>query len=304
MKKGFFLVNAFYKNKCVDELYIYLKAAAKDRGIELDLLNNAQLLNRLDVLEVTIAAEYDFCIFWNKDILLAKTLTAAGVKVFNSAEAIEVCDHKGKTHLALRGEAGEYEDHRNIPMPRTYFIPFTYENTGYNDMSFLDLIEAELGYPFVLKECLGSLGSGVYLAKNRIEAESILKRVGGRDMLAQEFIKPLNKDYYSDIRVYMAGDRCIAAMERYSGEDFRTNVGAGGSVKKYEVTIEELKLCQRVMRRLGLTFGGVDILHSDRGPLICEVNSNAQFNALRDISEVKVEEGIIDEILMKGIGCL
>lgn len=293
MKKGFFLINAFYKNKCVDELYMFLKAAAADRGAELDLITNAQLLNRLDRLDKEVASGYDFCIFWNKDILLARTLEAAGIKVYNSADAIEVCDHKGKTHMALRDA---------FKMPKTYFVPFTYENTGYNDLSFLDLIEARLGYPFVLKECLGSLGSGVYLAKNREEAENILKNVGGRDMLAQEFIRPASQDYYSDIRVYMAGDKCIAAMERYSRDDFRTNVGAGGSVKKYEITDEELLLCQRVMKKLGLTFGGVDILHSDRGPLICEVNSNAQFNALRDISGVRVEAEIIDEILKKVYG--
>lgn len=288
MKKGFFLINAFYKSKSVDEIYVYLKEAAERAGASLDLLDNSQIENRVDINVCTLAADYDFCIFWNKDILLARMLERNGIRVFNSADAIEVCDHKAKTHMALIG---------NIAMPQTYFLPFTYEGTGYTHFEFLDSYEKKLGYPYVMKECLGSLGSGVYMASDRQQAENILRNCNGADMLAQEFIKPVCEGEYSDIRVYMAKDRCIAAMERYSSDDFRTNVGNGGMVRKYTPTEEELHICRSVMEILGLDFSGVDILHGKLGPLVCEVNSNAQFNALREIADVKVEDAIIECVL-------
>lgn len=284
--KGVFLVNAFYKSTAVDLIYDDLKKSADMLGVILDKKTNSDYTLRLDELSDGLS-EYDFCIFWNKDILLAKALCKLGVKVFNSPKAIEVCDDKAKTHLALSDV---------VKMPKTLNFPFTYENTGYTDTDFLKAFEEELSYPYVIKESFGSLGSGVYLANDYDEALKITKKCDAKRLIAQEFIDTQRSGEFSDIRVYMVGNDCVAAMERYSNSDFRVNVGIGGNVRQYTITDEELLICQRVMKELELDYAGIDILHSDNGPIVCEVNSNAQFVALSEISGIDVADKIMNYI--------
>lgn len=284
--KGIFIENSFYKSKAVDEIYDKLNNAAIAAGIKLDRADNADYIQRIDKLDCF--DEFDFCIFWNKDIIMAKALEKRGLKVFNSAQAIEICDNKALTHLMLSDV---------VPMPHTYLVPFTYENTGYTHCDFLDYFENELGYPYVIKECFGSLGTGVYLAKDKVSAKAIIKKCDGIKLIAQEFVDRLGEKEYSDIRAYFVGNRCVASMQRYMENDFIVNVANGGNVRDYTLTSEEIKLCLLVMKTLDLDFAGIDILHSKNGPLICEVNSNAQFNALEQISRTNVAQAIIDYII-------
>ena len=284
--KGVFIENAFYKSKAVDQIYESLKKSADKRDIILDRKDNDYYIQRLD--KITNDFDYDFCVFWNKDIILAKALEKSRVRVFNSAEAIEICDNKALTHLMLSDI---------VDMPKTLHIPFTYENTGYTHNDFLEMIGEELGYPYVIKECFGSLGSGVYLATNLESAKDILKKCDGIKLIAQEFVEPVKSDEYYDIRAYFVGKNLAAAMQRYSSKDFRVNVGIGGNVRNYELTDSEIDICQRIMSSLKLDFAGIDILHSVSGPLICEVNSNAQFVALNECSGKDVSAYIIDYII-------
>ena len=102
MKKGLLIVNNFIDKKIshrFQDLYDLLIDAFNDYNILLELKTNAEIICFID--ENTIKDQYDFILFWDKDILLAKHLENLGLKVFNSSKAIELCDDKAKTALAL-----------------------------------------------------------------------------------------------------------------------------------------------------------------------------------------------------------
>ncbi len=113
-------------------------------------------------------------------------------------------------------------------------------------------------------------------------------------MLFQRFIK---ESAGRDLRLYVVGGRVVAAMERvnHSG-DFRANIAGGGSARPHKVSAQEEELALLACRHLGLDFGGIDLLQSKDGPVLCEVNSNAHFQALRELSGVDPADHILSLI--------
>lgn len=281
--KGFMLINSFLKSGKFEEIYSCLKNAFTASGITLDVLSGAELF--LDSEQCSAADKYDFCLFWDKDIYLARLLEEKGLRLFNSSYGVAVCDDKWLTYEVLKKH--------NVPMPETISVPFTYENVGYNSFEFIDKAGSELSWPFVIKENKGSFGGQVYLAHNRAEAETILKNIAGKPAICQRFI---SESAGHDIRINMVGEKAAAAMERISDDDFRANITAGGHMKEHAVTDTELLLARQVMRYLKLDFAGVDILISDAGPLLCEVNSNAHFKNIFDLTGINVADAIAEYI--------
>ncbi|MCR4806984.1 MAG: RimK family alpha-L-glutamate ligase [Lachnospiraceae bacterium] len=287
---GWLIVNGFLYTDKFREIYDWLVRAAEKRGVSLRLLKNSDFLLRTDtgkLINTELTDDRpDFVIFWDKDIRLARALEAMGLRLYNRADAIEACDDKSLTATLLAGK---------IRMPRTYTIPFTYEGIGYTDTGFLKLIEAELSYPFIIKECFGSFGAQVYLAGSYDEAADILKRTNGRPCIAQEYI---GSGLGRDIRINVVGDECVAAMLRYNENDFRANITAGGSMKAYTPTDDQCDMALSVCRALKLDYAGVDILFGrDDEPLLCEVNSNAHFKTIFECTGINVADAIINHIL-------
>lgn len=283
---GILVVNAFLGLEKFKTLYERLKKAARERDIQLDIMTNAapEFLMPEGVSE--IAYSYDFCIFWDKDVRLGRQLERANLRLFNTADAIALCDNKADTYLALKTQ--------DIPQPLSVPLPFTYDNLGYEDVSFFERIGELLGYPLVIKECCGSFGAQVYLAEDEARAHVILRKYGKRELIAQRFIKEAAG---RDIRLNMVGDKCVAAMMRTNEEDFRANISNGGNGRAYEPTEEEIDLAKRCMEILHLDFAGVDILQSDEGPLVCEVNSNPQFVSTYECTGVDLGVEIMEYIL-------
>ncbi len=286
MKKGLLIVNAFLKTEQVKETYDMLLAAAGRAGIDLTLMTNAQFFVDLESGMAVTEHEDDlqdisFILFWNKDVFLARALERMGYRLFNCADAIEACDSKALTFERLKGVCR---------VPKTFKIPMTFNTVGYDDLSFESFLEQKLGYPYVIKECLGSYGGQVYLADSRKKARKILKSIEGKDCIAQEFI---SESSGCDLRAYVVGNRVAAAMIRRNPDDFRSNIANGGSAKACSVTKEQEDLAVTAARALGLDFAGVDILFCEGGePVLCEVNSNAQFRALRDATGIDVSDEI------------
>lgn len=221
-----------------------------------------------------------FC--FDKDTRLLTAMEAAGARVFNSAAAVTVCDDKAKTHAALAA-AG-------LPMPKTLVAPMTYvEYTAAGD-GFLDFGERELGFPLVVKECFGSLGEQVYLANDAKELRELAGRMKHRPFLLQEYVA---ESAGCDKRLYVVGNRVVAAMRRRSETDFRANIGLGGEGEAYAPTDEEIALAIHSCKILGLHFGGVDLLDSHRGSLVCEVNSGAQLKGITAATGVDVASEIL-----------
>jgi len=136
------------------------------------------------------------------------------------------------------------------------------------------MIDAVGGPPLVVKLLEGTQGVGVVLVESKSAARSVIDAFRQLDahFLVQEFIKEASG---RDIRCLVIGDEVVAAMERVSdGTDFRSNLHRGGTTHEIELTSDELKIAKMATKALGLEVAGVDILRSDRGPLVLEVNSS------------------------------
>lgn len=230
-----------------------------------------------------------FAIFWDKDVRLAKTLEAAGMKLFNSAGAIELCDDKSLTHIALMNR---------VPQPKTVLIPLTFPRVGYTDCTFLEKIADYLGFPFIIKQCFGSFGAGVYLARNMEEAKAALMKTAGGAAIAQQYIA---SSFARDIRAYVVGDKVAAAMLRHNESgDFRANVAQGGKADAYTLSEAQAALAVKTAQLLGCTFAGVDLLFGENGEMtVCEVNSNAHFAGISAATGVNIADKIIEAVAQR-----
>jgi ribosomal protein S6--L-glutamate ligase len=136
------------------------------------------------------------------------------------------------------------------------------------------LIREVGGAPVVIKLIEGTQGIGVVLAENKKVASSIIEAFMGlnANILVQEFIK---ESKGCDIRCFVVGDKVIAAMERKAAPgEFRSNLHRGGTASLVKLSAAERRTAIKAASTMGLNMCGVDILRSDRGPLIMEVNSS------------------------------
>ena len=288
--KGYIIINGFLREEKFFSLYSALKQSADKAGLQLELKTNIELM--CDIASgKTVANETlpPFAIFWDKDVRLAKTLEAAGMKLFNSANAIELCDDKSLTHIALMNR---------VPQPKTVLIPLTFPRVGYTDCTFLEKIADYLGFPFVIKQCFGSFGAGVYLAGNMEEAKAALMKTAGGAAIAQQYIA---SSFARDIRAYIVGDKVAAAMLRHNESgDFRANVAQGGKADAYTLSEAQAVLAVKTAQLLGCTFAGVDLLFGENGEMtVCEVNSNAHFAGISAATGVNIADKIIEAVAQR-----
>ena len=281
--KGWLIINTFMASQKFDNLYKLLSDAFKKRDVSLEIKKAEDIS-----LEVNkpIINKPDFAIFWDKDIYLAKRLEQNGVRLFNTSKAVELCDNKILMYQELAKN--------NIRIPRTFIAPKTFEVLGYVDLSFLDKVSNEIGWPIVIKEAYGSFGEQVYLADNKEAATEIIKRIGYKDFLMQEFV---SSSKGRDIRINVVGDQVVASMLRENKDDFRSNISSGGNGTKYEPDEEYKKLAVIASKALGLSFAGVDVMFGKDGPIICEVNSNPQFASTLKATGINLADFLTDYIL-------
>lgn len=268
---GILVVNHFLKNNKFNELHNHLISAAKKTDINLMLKTNLELaLERVQA---------DFVLFWDKDINLAKRLEKEGLPVFNSASGIELCDDKAKTYIELSGI---------VAQPKTLIAPKCFFKADMTEFAAkaIDI----LGLPLVFKECFGSFGEQVYLCSS---FDEIMQHISERPFILQEFIK---ESAGRDVRLEIAGDKCVSAVKRFNKNDFRSNVTNGGTMIPYEPSDTEIKAAVTACNTLGLTFGGVDILENG---MVCEVNSNAHIINIMNSTGIDIAPFIFNEITEK-----
>jgi ribosomal protein S6--L-glutamate ligase len=143
-----------------------------------------------------------------------------------------------------------------------------------------DLID-ELGeMPVVIKLARGTHGNGVVLAETKKAAKSVMQAFhvmddDGTNILMQEFIR---ESAGEDIRVFIVNGKVVASMKRKGlDDDFRSNLHQGGEGTIAKLSEEERKCAQKAAKAMGLPVCGVDIMRSDHGPLVLEVNSSPGF---------------------------
>jgi ribosomal protein S6--L-glutamate ligase len=170
--------------------------------------------------------------------------------------------------------------------------------TGYahSTKDIAGLIKLVGGAPLVVKLIEGTQGIGVVLAETNKAAESVIEAFRGLDahILVQEFIKEAKGN---DIRAFVVGNKVVAAMMRMGKEgEFRSNIHRGGTAHKVRLTPEERSTAVRSAKKMGLRVAGVDMLRSNHGPVVMEVNSTPGLEGTEKATEIDVAGKIIEFI--------
>ena len=293
-KKALIVINAYLQSKSQFSQAERIKEELLALGVDAEIRRNDGFFALISKEEISakIANEYDFCVYFDKDKYVSEMLEKAGLKLFNSHEAIRVCDDKMQTYIALSG--------KNIPMPKTASGLLCYHENEPIRKDTVDRVEELFAYPIIVKECFGSQGKGVYMAENRGELVALMEDLKCKPHLFQEAVQT---SLGRDVRVILVGGKVIACMLRQSQTDFRSNIELGGEGKAYAPSLAMQTLCERIALTLGLDYCGIDILFGKNDePIVCEVNSNAFFAGIERVSGVNVAKAYAEHIYRKVYG--
>ena len=279
---SYLIYNKYYNNSKSKLLYDRIFDVGKDMGISFIMLDNSEANIKLSNNKLQ---EVDFVLFWDKDVKLARELEKLHYKVFNNSAAIEICDDKSKTFLFLKNT--------NIKIPKTIVSPLIYYGSIEEDDEFINNAISIIKFPMIVKECYGSYGMQVYKVDNIDDLKKLIKVLGTKPFIIQEFIKT---SYGRDIRVEVVGGNVVASVLRENkNNDFRANITNGAIAEKVIINKDQEKMALDACKYLGLDFGGIDILFGENDePIFCEANSNAYPLNVSNVTGID----IIKEILI------
>ena len=187
---------------------------------------------------------------------------------------------------------------RSLQLLAKYGVGIPKTVVSRNSADIDDLLEKLGGTPVIIKLARGTHGNGVVLAETKKAAKSVLQAFyltneDGTNIMVQEYIK---ESAGTDIRAVVVGGRVVASMKRQSlDDDFRSNLHKGGTGTKVRLTSEERQMCIKAARAMGLAVAGVDLMRSERGPLILEVNASPGFG-IEKVTGRDVAGRIIDYV--------
>ena len=156
-----------------------------------------------------------------------------------------------------------------------------------------DLIDIVGGPPLIVKLLEGTHGKGIVMAENQSAARAIIDAFRGlkANFLVQEYIREAKG---ADIRCLVIGDKVVAAMKRQAKPgEYRSNLHRGGTATLIKITPEERSIAVRASKRMGLNLSGVDILRSNHGPVVLEVNSSPGIEGIETATGIDVAGRII-----------
>ena len=253
-----------------------LKEVAKARGHQVKVVKYRECYASIEQNNPTVSyrgedlAEFDVIIprianyMTRYGSAIVRQLEMRGVYTLSSSIAISRSRDKLRS-MQLLAKAG-------VGIPKTVFS----RNSGDID----DLIEKIGGAPVIIKLARSTHGKGVVLAESKKAAKSVLQAFyltneDGTNILLQEFVK---ESAGVDMRAFVVGGRVVASMKRQSlDDDFRSNLHKGGEGISIKLTEEERKMAVKAAKAMGLNVAGVDMMRSNRGPLVLEVNASPGF---------------------------
>ena len=256
----------------IDTLRVYMDIASHRPGIHY----NGEALTGFDAVIPRIGASITF---YGTAVL--RQFEMMGVYPLNESVAISRSRDKLRS-LQLLSRKG-------IGLPVTGFA------NSPDDIP--DLLKMVGGAPVVIKLLEGTQGIGVVLAETQKAAESVVEAFMGlnANILVQEYIKEAGG---ADIRCFVIGDRVVASMKRQAQEgEFRSNLHRGGSASLIKITPEERSTAVRAAKVMGLNVAGVDLLRSNHGPVVMEVNSSPGLEGIEAASGHDVAAKIINFIV-------
>ena len=265
-----------------------LKEAGEERGHEMRVVDYARLYMNItshrpsvifrgekldfDAVIPRIGTSYTFY-----GTAVVRQFEIMGVFPANESQAITRARDKLRSLQLLAREG--------VGLPVTGFAHSTKDIEG--------LLNIVGGAPLVIKLLEGTQGIGVVLAETDSAAESVIEAFRGLDanILVQEFIKEAGG---TDIRCLVVGGRVVASMlRRAEPGEFRSNLHRGGSAEVIRITPEERSTAVRAARIMGLNIAGVDILRSNHGPLVMEVNTTPGLEGIEKATNIDVASLII-----------
>jgi ribosomal protein S6--L-glutamate ligase len=213
---------------------------------------------------------------------------AAVVRQFEMADVFTLNSSDGISRSRDKLRALQILSRAGVGLPTTSFAHSIQDVSG--------LLEVVGGTPVVIKLLEGTQGVGVVLAETKKAAESVIAAFHQLDanILVQQFIKEAGG---SDIRAFVVGGKVVAAMRRQGAPgDFRSNLHRGGSAEVTKLTPSERSTAVRAAKAVGLAVAGVDLLQSDQGPMVLEVNSSPGLEGIENASGVDIAELIVEYI--------
>lgn len=245
-------------------------------GVDTEIVRNGTFLSHVSENEITYPQNYDFIVYLDKDKYLPRMLERGGLRLFNSAKAVEDCDDKMLTCIALAGGG--------VNLPDTVPAPLCYYADARVSQEFVRGVGERLGFPLIAKKSFGSWGMDVRLVRDERELSAVAEEFRLFPHLYQKRVGKPGEDY----RILVVGGKAIACMKRKNEGDFRSNIEAGGKGEKAAPPPAFFETAERCAHILKLDYCGVDILDEDGVPYVCEVNSNALFNEAERVTGVNV----------------
>lgn len=263
----------------LDTLQVTMAISAQDPAA----YYREELLEGFDAIIPRIGASVTFY-----GAAVVRQFEVMGTYALNGSEAIVRARDKLRSMQVLAA--------KGLGLPVT---AFTHDSRRAEQV--LDLVG---GAPAVIKLVEGTQGIGVVLGETTQSAKSVIEAFRGArvDILVQEFIK---ESKGADIRAFVIGNKVVAAMKRQGAKgDFRSNIHRGGSAKSIKISPEERSTAIRAVKALGLKVAGVDMLRSNHGPVIMEVNSSPGLEGIEAATGKDIAGMIIDFMAedMKGGG--
>lgn len=255
----------------IDTLRCYMNMATRRPSIHYQ----GKELSGLDAVVPRIGASISFY-----GAAVVRQFEMMGVYAVNESVAITRARDKLRSMQLLA--------RRDIGMPVTGF--------AHSPDDIPDLIDMVGGAPLVVKLLEGTQGIGVVLCDNRKSAESVIEAFLGINVniMVQEFIQ---ESAGSDIRCFVVGDKVVASMSRHAQPgEFRSNLHRGGSAKATKITPTERRAAVSAARVMGLNVAGVDLIRSNHGPLVLEVNSSPGLEGIENATGLDVAARIVEFI--------
>jgi len=259
--------------------------AAKKKDIKLEVINCRENSIDLDKDEFTYCDDIILqrCVSYYNNLHSTAAFEGLGAKMINSLYTAIMCGNKLFTHMEL-AKSG-------IAIPKAF--------CAFSNQSAMDILNKN-GYPKVIKPVVGSWGRMVALLKDKEAAEAVIED--------REHMYPLYHVFYfeefvkrppRDIRCIVVGNKVVAAIYRYSGDnEWKTNMALGGKAEACKVTNEMEGLCLKVAKTLKGEILGVDLMESDEnGLLVHEVNNTTEFKNTVRVTEIDIPSLIMDHMV-------
>ena len=269
-----------------------LVAAAEERGHTVRVLDTLRFA--IDLSREEPELQYRGKPLTTYDAVLPRigtSITFFGLAVVRQFEQMRVYTPNTSTGIANSRDklrSTQLFSSHGVGIPATTFV----RDRG----DVLPAIERVGGAPVVIKLLEGTQGIGVILAPDNKVAEAVIETLQStrQNVLIQQFIA---ESKGRDVRAFVVGDQVVAAMRRTAvGDEFRSNVHRGGTTEAIELSDEVKKVAVNAAQIMGLRVAGVDMLESDHGPLVMEVNSSPGLEGIEGCTGLDIAGVIIDYI--------